>query len=78
MFHHKTQNKWAEKDYFKQKPGKFKLLNKEQNKKLLEEAKEMEKEFMEVFKSSSEKYDSRLDANLKELMAQIFDFESMK
>lgn len=38
LFFQKTSSKWTEKDYMKQKPGKFKLLNKEQNKKMVKEA----------------------------------------
>ena len=31
-FYKLTGNKWSEKDYFKEKPGKYKLLNKFQKK----------------------------------------------
>lgn len=38
----------------------------------------MEKEFLEVLKTSSDKFVCRLEADLKELVAEMFDFESMK
>ena len=37
-FFDKTANKWVEKDFFKEKPGKFVLLNKEEKKKIMQEA----------------------------------------
>jgi hypothetical protein len=37
-FFEKTSNKWSEKDYFKEKAGKFVVLNKEKRAKMMKEA----------------------------------------
>ena len=63
-FFDKTANKWAERDFFKEKPGKFVLLNKEEKKKIMKEAQDIEKELVEVIKSSDEKFDCALESDL--------------
>ncbi len=37
-FQEKTGNKWSERDFFKEKPGKFKLLDKVKKKQQIKEA----------------------------------------
>ena len=63
-FFDKSANKWVEKDFFKQKPGKFVLLNKEEKKKMMKEAHEIEKELVEVIKSGDVKFECTLESDL--------------
>jgi uncharacterized protein YkuJ len=41
-FYEKSGNRWVEKDFFKQKPGKFSLENKEKKEQEMKEARELE------------------------------------
>lgn len=74
LFFNKTANKWTDKDYLKQKPGKFKILNKEQNRKLINEAQEMEKELVHVIAESQNKFKTSIeDEEVFALLNEIFD-----
>jgi len=45
-FLEKTCNKWSEREYFQEKPGKFVLQNKEKKQKMIKEAFELENELL--------------------------------
>lgn len=60
-FFEKTSNKWVDHDYFKEKPGKFVLLNKDKKVKQLKEAQDLEQELLEVISESEQKFACRLD-----------------
>lgn len=51
-FHYFTGNKWSQKDYFKEKPGKYKLLDKHKKKEILKSAQSKEKELVKVLQSA--------------------------
>lgn len=78
VFFKRTANKWTEKDYLKQKPGMFKILNKEQNRKLIKEAQEMEKELVQIMEESRQKFKTTIqDEEVIALASEIFDFAKL-
>lgn len=42
---------------------------------MMKEAQELEKEFVEVYKTSSEKFECKLDNELQQLIGEIFDYK---
>ena len=52
-FVEKTGNKWADREYFKEKAGKFQMWNKTKKKELLKEAHKNEKDLKDFIKESS-------------------------
>ena len=59
-FFEKTSNKWQDREYFREKAGKFVLQDKAKKKQIMQEAFEIEKELIKVMKESHEKYPSNL------------------
>jgi len=45
-FFERSSNKWAEREYFKEKEGKFKLFNPDKKIKMIKEAQDLEKDLV--------------------------------
>ena len=77
-FYEKTSNKWSERDYFKEKGGKFVLLDKEKKRRVVKEAQEKEKELVEAIAQSEQKFECRLDQGILGVVQAAFSFGDMK
>ena len=77
-FMEKTANKWNDRDYFRQKPGKYCLMNKEKKKKELDEAFKAEDEFKLVVAESEKKYKTKLDPHVYDLVDHVTNLKGLK
>ncbi len=77
-FFEKTSNKWQDREYFREKAGKFVLQDKAKKKQIMQEAFETEKELIKVMKESHQKHPSNLQEDLKDITNNIFDLQGMK
>ena len=76
-FLEKTGNKWGDREYFKEKPGKFLIQNKNKKKELLKEAFKNQKDIRDLIKDNSQKFESKLPSDVKGIVDEIFNFEGM-
>lgn len=76
-FYEKTGNKWSERDYFKEKGGKYVLLDKEKKRQVLKEAQEKEKDLLAAL-THSEQFECRLDKEVQGIVHTAFNFGDMK
>lgn len=78
-FHYYTGNKWSEKDYFKEKTGKYKLLDKFKKKQQIKEAFQKESELLKLIAAGQNKFkDTALDKEVLSLVKNLFNIERMK
>ena len=76
-FFEKSGNKWADRDYFKEK-GKFKLLVKGKFQKILKEANELETELLQVIETSTSEFACKTNDDMTQLFSEPFNLQSIK
>ena len=79
-FQEKTGNKWKKREFFEQKPGKYILFNREQEKELTKKYQEQEKAVLSTIEESSAKFQiSRVPNDMvRQLVSISWDLEHMK
>lgn len=79
-FYEKTANKWKDRDYFQQKPGKYILQRKEQDKEMIQKYSEQEALIMELIQNGHEKFKPAkiTDESVMEVVSKAWDIECWK
>mmetsp|Transcript_22911 Transcript_22911/g.35233 ORF Transcript_22911/g.35233 Transcript_22911/m.35233 type:complete len:159 (-) Transcript_22911:988-1464(-) len=72
-FVEKTSNKWGEREFFRQRQGKFNLENKEKRKKEMKEAAQLEDDFLAVVAENAAKFTPSIDPDLVEMVQATTD-----
>ncbi|CDW73944.1 poly [Stylonychia lemnae] len=76
----KTGNKWQDREFFQQKPGKHILIKREHDKELVKKMRENEKLILEIIQESRSKYAIQKvqDHSIRQLVEMAWNFDLMK